>query len=75
MRKITYFSFLYLWLYDVLREAFMIFFLPEILNQYFTERYDLHDAKLKNEIEKLTKKVQFPLRQVYIADGSYYFII
>ncbi|XKL67669.1 hypothetical protein PGB90_003160 [Kerria lacca] len=68
MRKITYFSFLYLWLYDVLREAFMIFFLPEILNQYFTERYDLHDAKLKNEIEKLTKKVQFPLRQVYIAD-------
>lgn len=49
---------------------FMMIIYPDYIATIFNEFKPLHDGELKDRIEKLANEVKFPLKGIYIMDGS-----
>ena len=62
--------FYYLWLFSVGVSVFMITIYPIAILPLFNKLSPLEDGPLKTGVENLAKKLKFPLKELYVIDGS-----
>jgi len=69
-QKAGSFFWLYAWAIVVLFSLFITFFYSKIIVPLFNKQTPLPEGELKNAIFDFCKKVNFPLKEVYILDAS-----
>lgn len=62
--------FYYLWLFGVAVQIFGMTIYPIAILPLFNKLSPLQEGKLKVGVEALAKKLQFPLKELYVIDGS-----
>jgi len=62
--------FYYVWLFVLGVQVFMITVYPICILPLFNKLTPLEDGKLKTEVEALASKLKFPLKHLYVIDGS-----
>ena len=62
--------FYYLWLFGAGLQVFMITIYPIAILPLFNKLSPLEEGKLKTNVEDLAKKLEFPLHELYVIDGS-----
>ncbi|KAK5661543.1 hypothetical protein OQA88_11448 [Cercophora sp. LCS_1] len=62
--------FYYLWMFGAGLQVFMITIYPIAILPLFNKLSPLEEGKLKTDVEDLAKKLQFPLHELYVIDGS-----
>jgi STE24 endopeptidase len=62
--------FYYLWLFVAGLQVFMITVYPIAILPLFNKLSPLQEGKLKNDVEGLAKKLNFPLHELFVIDGS-----
>ncbi|MCJ1288128.1 hypothetical protein MMC26_007483 [Xylographa opegraphella] len=62
--------FYYLWLFGVGVQVFMITIYPIVILPLFNKLSPLEEGPLKTGVEALAKRLDFPLKELYIIDGS-----
>lgn len=62
--------FYYLWLFVMGVQAFMITIYPIAILPLFNKLTPLEPGELKTGVEKLAKRLEFPLNELYVIDGS-----
>ncbi|KAF8247445.1 hypothetical protein K440DRAFT_643731 [Wilcoxina mikolae CBS 423.85] len=73
LKIVNYFGnnfFYYVWLFILGVQTFMITVYPIFILPLFNKLTPLEDGKLKTEVEALAAKLQFPLKHLYVIDGS-----
>lgn len=73
LKIVDYFGnnfFYYVWLFILGVQTFMITVYPIFILPLFNKLTPLEDGKLKTEVEALAAKLQFPLKHLYVIDGS-----
>ncbi|KAI0997146.1 CAAX prenyl protease 1 [Podosphaera aphanis] len=62
--------FYYLWLFGAGLQVFMITIYPVAILPLFNKLSQLKPGDLKSGVEDLARKLQFPLHELYVIDGS-----
>ncbi|XKL62868.1 hypothetical protein PGB90_002701 [Kerria lacca] len=62
--------FIYLWLFAVLFTLFFMTIYPEVIAPLFDKYTPLEEGDLRTGIEELAASVQFPLKKIYVVEGS-----
>ncbi|KAI9797032.1 MAG: hypothetical protein M1833_005865 [Piccolia ochrophora] len=62
--------FYYLWLFSVGVQIFGITIYPVVIQPLFNKLSPLEDGALKKGVEDLAKRLKFPLKDLYVIDGS-----
>jgi STE24 endopeptidase len=62
--------FFYLWVFFLAFQALMITIYPIFIQPLFNKLEPLPEGKLRTEIEKLAGSLGFPLKHLYVIDGS-----
>ena len=62
--------FYYLWLFSIVVQMFAITIYPIFILPLFNKLSPLEEGKLKTGVEALAKKLNFPLSELYVIDGS-----
>ena len=62
--------FYYLWVFGITVQAFMITVYPIAILPLFNKLSPLEEGDLKNGVEALAKRLNFPLKHLYSIDGS-----
>ncbi|ORY79860.1 CAAX prenyl protease 1 [Protomyces lactucae-debilis] len=62
--------FFYLWVFFLAFQALMITVYPIFIQPLFNKLEPLPEGKLRTEIEKLAGSLHFPLKHLYVIDGS-----
>lgn len=62
--------FYYLWLFSIAVQMFAITIYPIFILPLFNKLSPLEEGKLKTGVEALAKKLNFPLSELYVIDGS-----
>ncbi|RYP77168.1 hypothetical protein DL769_003478 [Monosporascus sp. CRB-8-3] len=62
--------FYYLWVFTACLQVFMITVYPIVILPLFNKLSPLEEGKLKSETEALAKKLNFPLHELFVIDGS-----
>ena len=62
--------FYYLWLFGVAVQVFMITIYPIAILPLFNKLSPLEEGPLKTGVEGLAKRLKFPLKELYVIDGS-----
>jgi STE24 endopeptidase len=62
--------FYYLFLFGAALQVFMITIYPVAILPLFNKLSPLQEGKLKDGVEALAKKLNFPLHELYVIDGS-----
>lgn len=62
--------FYYVWLFGVAVQLFMITIYPIVILPMFNNLSPLEAGPLKNSVEELAQKLNFPLSSLYVIDGS-----
>ncbi|XP_026676958.1 uncharacterized protein LOC103505974 [Diaphorina citri] len=62
--------FLYLWVFIILMSLFLMTIYPEFIAPLFDKYTPLPDGELKSRIEQLSASVKFPLKKLYVVEGS-----
>ena len=62
--------FYYLWLFAVAVQVFAITIYPIVILPLFNKLTPLQEGSLKSQTEALAKKLEFPLSDLYVIDGS-----
>ena len=62
--------FYYLWLFGILVQLFAITIYPIFILPMFNKLSPLDPGELKTGVEGLAKRLKFPLKQLYVIDGS-----
>ncbi|KAI0122982.1 CAAX prenyl protease [Xylariales sp. AK1849] len=62
--------FLYLWLFVAGLQVFMITVYPIAILPLFNKLSPLEEGKLKTDVEGLAKRLDFPLHELFVIDGS-----
>lgn len=73
LKIIQYFGnsfFYYIWLFVMFVQVFMITFYPIVILPLFNKLTPLQPGELKTDIEALASKLKFPLKHLYVIDGS-----
>ncbi|KAI0380750.1 peptidase family M48-domain-containing protein [Hypomontagnella monticulosa] len=60
----------YLWLFTAVLQVFTITVYPIFILPLFNKLSPLEEGKLKTETEALAKKLNFPLQELFVIDGS-----
>ncbi len=60
----------YVWAFNIALQMFMITIYPIVILPLFNKLSPLEPGPLKDGIEALSKKLQFPLTQLFVIDGS-----
>ncbi|OTB06141.1 hypothetical protein M426DRAFT_319218 [Hypoxylon sp. CI-4A] len=60
----------YLWLFTAVLQVFMITVYPIFILPLFNKLSPLQEGELKSQTEALAKKLQFPLHELFVIDGS-----
>jgi STE24 endopeptidase len=73
LKIIDYFGdkfFFYLWLFTLVFQVIAIAVYPTLIQPLFNKLTPLEDGELKSSVEALAKRVEFPLKKLYVIDGS-----
>ncbi|KAG4306232.1 hypothetical protein PORY_000220 [Pneumocystis oryctolagi] len=73
LKIILYFGqifFYYLWLFVFVFQIVMILIYPVFIQPLFNKLTPLPDGELKLKVEKLALDLKFPLKKIYVIDGS-----
>ena len=62
--------FYYLWLFAITVQAFAITVYPIVILPLFNKLSPLEPGSLKTGVEGLAKRLDFPLKELYVIDGS-----
>ncbi|KAL1958752.1 hypothetical protein VTO42DRAFT_3871 [Malbranchea cinnamomea] len=62
--------FYYLWLFGVFVQLFAITIYPIAILPLFNKLSPLESGELKTSVENLASKLRFPLKELYVIDGS-----
>lgn len=62
--------FYYLWLFSVGVQICAITIYPILILPFFNKLSPLQEGQLKTSVEALAKRLQFPLKELYVLDGS-----
>lgn len=62
--------FYYLWLFGVFVQVFAITIYPIAILPLFNKLSPLQPGELKTGVESLARKLDFPLQELYVIDGS-----
>ncbi|KAA6407532.1 MAG: prenyl protease [Lasallia pustulata] len=62
--------FYYLWLFGVGVQVFTITIYPIVILPWFNKLSPLQEGPLKTGVEGLATRLQFPLKELYVIDGS-----
>ena len=62
--------FYYVWLFTAVVSLFMITIYPIVIVPIFNKLSPLEDGPLKTKVEALAKRLEFPLSELYVIDGS-----
>ncbi|RHZ58838.1 zinc metalloprotease [Aspergillus thermomutatus] len=62
--------FYYLWLFGVFVQIFAITIYPIVILPLFNKLSPLEPGELKTGVENLARKLEFPLHELYVIDGS-----
>lgn len=62
--------FLYLWTFIILMSLFLMTIYPEFIAPLFDKYTPLPEGELKSRIEQLSASVKFPLKKLYVVEGS-----
>ena len=62
--------FYYLWLFTVVVSVFMISIYPIAILPLFNKLSPLEEGALKTGVETLARRLDFPLKELYVIDGS-----
>lgn len=62
--------FYYLWLFGVFVQVFAITIYPIVILPMFNKLSPLEPGALKSGVEKLAQKLNFPLQELHVIDGS-----
>ncbi|KAH9904724.1 peptidase family M48-domain-containing protein [Xylariomycetidae sp. FL2044] len=60
----------WLWLFTAALQVFMITVYPIVILPLFNKLSPLQEGKLKSDTEALAKKLNFPLHELFVIDGS-----
>ncbi|KAI0196510.1 peptidase family M48 [Xylaria flabelliformis] len=60
----------YLWLFTAAIQMFMITVYPIVILPLFNKLSPLQEGKLKTDTEALAKRLNFPLHELFVIDGS-----
>ncbi|KAI9816994.1 MAG: hypothetical protein M1826_001689 [Phylliscum demangeonii] len=60
----------YVWLFNIGLQLFMITIYPIVILPLFNKLSPLQDGPLKESVEALAKRLQFPLSNLFVIDGS-----
>lgn len=63
-------TFLYLWLLALLLQILIIHIYPVVIQPLFNKLVPLEEGDLKDKINQLATRLNFPLSKVYVMDGS-----
>lgn len=73
LKIIMYFGanfYYYLWLFTLVFQIVAIALFPTLIQPLFNKLTPLEEGKLKLQVESLASKLKFPLKQLYVIDGS-----
>lgn len=62
--------FIYLWLFAVFFTLFFMTIYPEVIAPIFDKYTPLEEGELRTKIEDLAASVGFPLKKIYVVEGS-----
>ncbi|KAL2808118.1 CaaX prenyl protease Ste24 [Aspergillus granulosus] len=62
--------FYYLWLFGIFIQVFAITIYPIVILPLFNKLSPLEPGTIKTGVENLAKKLNFPLQELYVIDGS-----
>ena len=62
--------FYYLWLFSVGVQISAITIYPILILPFFNKLSPLEEGPLKTSVEALARRLQFPLKELYVIDGS-----
>ncbi|KAI9750564.1 MAG: hypothetical protein M4579_006414 [Chaenotheca gracillima] len=62
--------FYYLWLFGIGVQMFTITIYPIVIQPLFNKLSPLEEGSLKTGVEKLAARLNFPLKELYVIDGS-----
>ncbi|MCJ1455572.1 hypothetical protein MMC28_005927 [Mycoblastus sanguinarius] len=62
--------FYYLWLFSIVVQLFAITIYPIFILPLFNKLSPLEEGSLKTGVEGLAKRLEFPLKELYVIDGS-----
>lgn len=62
--------FYYLWMFSVVVQVFAITIYPIVILPLFNKLSPLEEGSLKTGVEGLAKRLDFPLSELYVIDGS-----
>ncbi|CAG2178693.1 unnamed protein product [Oppiella nova] len=61
---------LYLWFFSFVVTLVLMTIYPDLIAPLFDSFKPLPDGRLKTSIERLAKSIDFPLKQIYVIEGS-----
>lgn len=61
---------LYVWLFCLVLLLVFMYIFPNVISPMFNKFSPLHEGELKAAIENLAKENKFPLKQLFVVDGS-----
>ncbi|QSL66409.1 hypothetical protein MERGE_000788 [Pneumocystis wakefieldiae] len=73
LKIIAYFGhvfFFYLWLFVFIFQMVLIVIYPTLIQPLFNKLTPLPDGELKSKVEELASNLKFPLKKLYVIDGS-----
>ncbi|KAI9290052.1 peptidase family M48-domain-containing protein [Umbelopsis sp. AD052] len=62
--------FFYVWIFMVVFQMIMITLYPTVIQPLFNKLTPLEDGELKSDIEALASRIDFPLKKLFVIDGS-----
>ncbi|GAB5585559.1 zinc metalloprotease [Umbelopsis nana] len=62
--------FFYVWIFMVVFQMVMITIYPTVIQPLFNKLTPLEDGELKSQIEALASRINFPLKKLFVIDGS-----
>ena len=65
-----HFFFLYLWIFSLVVTLLLITVYPDLIAPLFDSFTPLPEGQLKKDIEKMAADIGFPLKKIYVVEGS-----
>jgi len=62
--------YLYVWAFVTAVQLVMIALYPNVIQPLFNKVVPMEDSPLKKKIEALADQLKFPLKKLYVIDGS-----
>jgi len=62
--------YIHVFLFLLVVQVIMLYLIPNVIQPLFNKFVPLEEGELKKRIEELAKKLSFPLKEIFVMDGS-----